>query len=92
MSRLEGWRRVTQDILSSYYYLFRLAKVNANTRQNEQQLQRLRSLGGILNPTAADNGSVERKRLMATIRLLQPDHDERMRSIEVGQRTLALVN
>lgn len=46
-------------------------------------MQRLQSLGGVLNPTAADSGSAERKRLMATIRLLQPDHDERMRSIEV---------
>ncbi|VDM31924.1 unnamed protein product [Hydatigera taeniaeformis] len=65
--------------------LKRLAKVNTNTRQNEQQLQRLQSLGGILNPTAADSGSAERKRLMATIRLLQPDHDERMRSIEIQE-------
>ncbi len=64
-------------------FTFRLAKVNANTRQNEQQMHKLRSIGGILNPTAADSGSAERKRLMATIRLLQPDHDERMRSIEV---------
>lgn len=59
--------------------------MNANAMQNEQQVQRLRSIGGILNPTAADNGSAERKRLMATIRLLQPDHDERMRSIEVDR-------
>ncbi|EUB63433.1 Coiled-coil domain-containing protein [Echinococcus granulosus] len=65
--------------------LKRLAKVNTNTRQSEQQLQRLQSLGGILNPTAADSGSTERKRLMATISLLQPDHDERMRSIEIQE-------
>lgn len=71
--------------MSDLFTLSRLAKVNANARQNEQQVQRLRSIGGVLNPTAADNGSAERKRLMATIRLLQPDHDERMRSIEVRQ-------
>ncbi|VDK72081.1 unnamed protein product [Dibothriocephalus latus] len=60
----------------------RLAKVNANTRNSEQHLQRLRSLGGVLNPGAANSGSAERKRLLSTIKLLQPDHEERMRSME----------
>nr|VZI06804.1 unnamed protein product [Spirometra erinaceieuropaei] len=63
--------------------LKRLAKVNANTRNSEQHLQRLRSLGGVLNPGAANSGSAERKRLLSTIKLLQPDHEERMRSIEI---------
>uniref|UniRef100_A0A183SDK9 AIP3 domain-containing protein n=1 Tax=Schistocephalus solidus TaxID=70667 RepID=A0A183SDK9_SCHSO len=63
--------------------LKRLAKVNANTRNSEQHLQRLHSLGGVLNPGAANSGSVERKRLLSTIKLLQPDHEERMRSMEI---------
>ncbi|VDL27369.1 unnamed protein product, partial [Hymenolepis diminuta] len=85
LEQLSDLRERSARLNGTIITLKRLAKVNANARQNEQQVQRLRSIGGVLNPTAADNGSAERKRLMATIRLLQPDHDERMRSIEIQE-------
>ncbi|KAL5972039.1 hypothetical protein TSMEX_000226 [Taenia solium] len=85
LEQLSDLRERSARLNGTITTLKRLAKVNTNTRQNEQQMQRLQSLGGVLNPTAADSGSAERKRLMATIRLLQPDHDERMRSIEIQE-------
>ncbi|KAM3179658.1 hypothetical protein ACTXT7_000245, partial [Hymenolepis weldensis] len=85
LEQLSDLRERSARLNGTIITLKRLAKVNANARQNEQQVQRLRSIGGVLNPTAADNGSAERKRLVATIRLLQPDHDERMRSIEIQE-------
>ncbi|KAL5111426.1 hypothetical protein TcWFU_001675 [Taenia crassiceps] len=85
LEQLSDLRERSARLNGTITTLKRLAKVNTSTRQNEQQLQRLQSLGGVLNPTAADSGSAERKRLMATIRLLQPDHDERMRSIEIQE-------
>uniref|UniRef100_A0A5K3FIF0 AIP3 domain-containing protein n=1 Tax=Mesocestoides corti TaxID=53468 RepID=A0A5K3FIF0_MESCO len=85
LEQLSDLRERSARLNGTIVTLKRLAKVNVSARQNEPQLHRLRALGGILHPAAADNGSAERKRLMATIRLLQPDHDERMRSIEIQE-------
>nr|CUU00367.1 hypothetical transcript [Hymenolepis microstoma] len=85
LEQLADLRERSARLNGTILTLKRLAKVNANSRQSDQQIQRLRLINGVLNPMAADSGSVERKRLMATIRLLQPDHDERMRSIEIQE-------
>ncbi|OON18239.1 hypothetical protein X801_05910 [Opisthorchis viverrini] len=59
-----------------------LAIVNGQNRQQASSPRRFAHLGGVMNRAAADPNSLERTRLYAAIKAIQPNSERRMQAIQ----------
>ncbi|TGZ71548.1 hypothetical protein CRM22_002573 [Opisthorchis felineus] len=88
LHQLEDMGEKCKRIKGTILTLRRLAIVNGQNRQQASSPRRFAHLGGVMNRAAADPNSLERTRLYAAIKAIQPNSERRMQAIQ-RQETLS---
>ncbi|GAA56698.1 hypothetical protein CLF_111382, partial [Clonorchis sinensis] len=82
LHQLEDMGEKCKRIKGTILTLRRLAIVNGQNRQQASSPRRFAHLGGVMNRAAADPNSLERTRLYAAIKAIQPNSERRMQAIQ----------